>query len=517
QNQTHFISKLLLPKTHTQKLSTIAILLSNIAILPHIAYANCPTPIAGSAVVQSGGICNYTGDNFKDKSRDNAVIDISKGGTATFTAPHVDLHKIRYGTSDGTYAAIFLRPEQDLTNTAIFEGDVTVHKATSSRYPRDIIIGGGNHLHIKGNLNISHAESVNGGSLFALNGDGDWGNARTDTSMIIEGNVIADTAGASFIRMGNGKYVFNKNVSLNSTGGTIKVFENTSGQLLFQGKTTIMNDKTFLYIPPTATPTIIFNQFTITNPNDNEIFTLGNGKTTMNGNSIFNTPNADAIRLYSNATFENNGQLSVTSKDGITIHAIPKENRTAIFNNLAQGTINTNKQIIVNDGAGTLVINNQGNLSSTAALFQNTQNGHIHVANSNILTGFLVSSNTDTLNLMNTGSWYNTANSRLDNLVNTGTITFISPSNDQPLILTTDNYSGGGTLIINSHWDNLGNTLNGISKTDVLKIKTIDGNAITTIKIHGNKIGNITAKNQQQFSTNVMVITIIGHYNLYQI
>ncbi|MFC0940630.1 autotransporter outer membrane beta-barrel domain-containing protein [Pasteurella multocida] len=506
QNQTHFISKLLLPKTHTQKLSTIAILLSNIAILPHIAYANCPTPIAGSAVVQSGGICNYTGDNFKDKSRDNAVIDISKGGTATFTAPHVDLHKIRYGTSDGTYAAIFLRPEQDLTNTAIFEGDVTVHKATSSRYPRDIIIGGGNHLHIKGNLNISHAESVNGGSLFALNGDGDWGNARTDTSMIIEGNVIADTAGASFIRMGNGKYVFNKNVSLNSTGGTIKVFENTSGQLLFQGKTTIMNDKTFLYIPPTATPTIIFNQFTITNPNDNEIFTLGNGKTTMNGNSIFNTPNADAIRLYSNATFENNGQLSVTSKDGITIHAIPKENRTAIFNNLAQGTINTNKQIIVNDGAGTLVINNQGNLSSTAALFQNTQNGHIHVANSNILTGFLVSSNTDTLNLMNTGSWYNTANSRLDNLVNTGTITFISPSNDQPLILTTDNYSGGGTLIINSHWDNLGNTLNGISKTDVLKIKTIDGNAITTIKIHGNKIGNITAKNQQQFSTNVIEV-----------
>ncbi|WP_284047332.1 autotransporter outer membrane beta-barrel domain-containing protein [Pasteurella multocida] len=107
---------------------------------------------------------------------------------------------------------------------------------------------------------------------------------------------------------------------------------------------------------------------------------------------------------------------------------------------------------------------------------------------------------------MNTGSWYNTANSRLDNLVNTGTITFISPSNDQPLILTTDNYSGGGTLIINSHWDNLGNTLNGISKTDVLKIKTIDGNAITTIKIHGNKIGNITAKNQQQFSTNVIEV-----------
>ncbi|MFZ7229609.1 autotransporter outer membrane beta-barrel domain-containing protein [Avibacterium avium] len=535
-------------------LSPLSIILLN---LFSTAYAACPTP--APAVVQDGGICTYDGDNFQDGGRGNAVIDIQNGGTATFTSPEVTLHNttnhsMNNPSSHKAPYAIHLgdRFKGSERNKAIFEGNVTILDNPSNNnnnytHPTfDITLYYGGDLHIKGNLTVtnesyptySHASGV----IFDL-----W-----DGTMKIDGKVTATTRQTDFLDARGGNYSFNGDVELNSisggifaSGGISASSYNSDSIVNFNGNTklnytAIPNDRGSL---PTmfvrvSDATLNFNNLTANISGgelDMGVFHLShNGIINFRGDTTISAPESDAIVLNGdNATLTNNGTLSVTSKDGIAIHVYNnsyRKNRKFFFNE-QNGVLSTEKTAIHNavywnDGEyNELVINNKGLLSaSDDVIFANggeyRENTLITATNTGTLKGYLRDNFLDndgkiTLDNQGTGLWQVTKDSTISTLTNTGTIQF-SPTNTTPTTLSVDSYTGGGKLLVNTTWnDDANDPLNGSSISDLLKINTINGSAVTTVAINAASLGNITQKDQEIFSTNVVEVANDHNGNLF--
>ncbi|WP_410686355.1 autotransporter outer membrane beta-barrel domain-containing protein [Avibacterium paragallinarum] len=335
--------------------------------------------------------------------------------------------------------------------------------------------------------------------------------------MQIDGKFTGTTERSDFIRVKEGTYTFNGDVELNAAIGG-RIFSAGGATVNFNGDTTINNTSVFLDITPNTDPTFNFNKLTITNnsqpANADAIFALRGGTTNFRANTTILAPNTVAIKL-GNATLTNDGELSVTSKDGIAIHTIPETSQTSTFINKKNGVLSTTESAIVNDGEGELVINNQGKLSaSDSAIFTNTSSGNITATNTGELKGFLDHSNI-TLNNLDKGLWQVTKDSNIGTLTNTGTIEFPT-TNVGTTVLTADTYTGGGKLLVNSRWnEGAADPLNGESQSDLLKINNINGDAVTTVQINAASLGNITQKSQEIFSTNVVEVANDHSGNLF--
>ncbi|MFZ7282993.1 autotransporter outer membrane beta-barrel domain-containing protein [Avibacterium avium] len=516
-------------------LSPLSIILLN---LFSTAYAACPTP--APAVVQDGGICTYDGDNFQDDSR-GYVIDIQNGGTATFTSPEVTLHNTtNHNINPGYFSAIHLGdPFQGSEgNKAIFEGNVTIleyYPNNNYHTSDDIVIGNNGDLHIKGNLTVTNESSPNSshsGVIFDL-----W-----DSTMKIDGKVTATTRRVDFLDARNGNYSFNGDVELNSMSGYIRAssYNNSDTIVNFNGNTklnytAIPDDRGSL---PTsfvnlADATFNFNNLTANISGgelDEGVFHLESGGIiNFRGDTTISAPESDAIVLNGdNATLINNGTLSVTSKDGIAIHVYNNDDggHRSFFVNEQNGVLSTEKTAIQNGADWTsdieLVINNKGLLSaSDDVIFSNGgENAIITATNTGTLKGYLRDNFLDndgkiTLDNQGTGLWQVTKDSTISTLTNTGTIQF-SPTNTAPTTLTVDSYTGGGKLLVNTTWnDDANDPLNGSSISDLLKINTINGSAVTTVAINAASLGNITQKDQEIFSTNVVEVANDHSGNLF--
>lgn len=499
-----------LGKNHNTKATHLALhglIFIGLAGLSNTTQAACPTPAPATAVVQIGESCSYDGSNFQDRGRANSVIDIRDGGSATFSAENVSLHKTnRIGSgSPFDYTSIYLREAAaGLSNRATFQGNVKVEK-TAVANTRDIIVGGGSNLVIEGDLAVAHNSSL--GTIFDL-GRG-WNNSkRADTFMTIKGKFNGVTEGSDFIRADLGHFVFEQGISLSAKGGKIRV---DSPTIEFKGDNGVYNTGTFLDISSGKTPTISFNNLVLKNEGTEEVFALRGGTTSFNGEATLTTPTADMIKLYSDATLNNNAILSVVSKDGVAIHAVPNTGKVATFTNTANASITNGKSILVNDGEGIVSLNNDGLLKTTEsgnAIFKNTASGTIWAVNNENATlhGTLSTTDADTLNLHNRGTWENTDNSSVDSLINTGTVAFVSQPDGSHRTLSVNEYTGGGNLVINSVWNNFGTQPNGISSSDLLKINRINGTDVTRVSIAAPKLGTITPKRQAIFSTNVIEV-----------
>ncbi|MFZ7266325.1 autotransporter outer membrane beta-barrel domain-containing protein [Avibacterium avium] len=528
-------------------LSPLSIILLN---LFSTAYAACPTP--APAVVQDGGICTYDGDNFQDSGRDNAVIEIQNGGTATFTSPEVTLHNTNHNwyPNHKAFSAIYLgdRLQGSEGNKAIFEGNVTIldHHSNNNNYhlSDDIVIGNNGDLHIKGNLTVtneSHVMSYSPGAIFDL-----WSG-----TMQIDGKVTATTRNTNFLDARDGNYSFNGDVELNSiSSGRILASSNT-----YNSKDTIVNFNGNTKLNYTAIPddegrvesmfvtltnaTFNFNNLTANISGvelDMGVFHLSRGGLiNFRGDTTISAPESDAIVLDgNNSTLINSGKLSVISKDGIAIHVYNNDYGTDttehrnFFLNEQNGVLSTEKTAIHNliywnTGESTeLVINNKGLLSaSDDVIFANEgENAIITATNTGTLKGYLRDNFLDndgkiTLDNQGTGLWQVTKDSTISTLTNTGTIQF-SPTNTTPTTLSVDSYTGGGKLLVNTTWnDDANDPLNGSSISDLLKINTINGSAVTTVAINEASLGNITQKDQEIFSTNVVEVANDHNGNLF--
>ncbi|MFZ7142880.1 autotransporter outer membrane beta-barrel domain-containing protein [Avibacterium avium] len=521
-------------------LSPLSIILLN---LFSTAYAACPTP--APAVVQDGGICTYDGDNFQDSGRDNAVIEIQNGGTATFTSPEVTLHNTNhnwYPGSDKQYSAIYLASSEG--NKAIFEGNVTIlehpsNDTNGNHQNNDIVIRNNGDLHIKGNLTATNE----GYPPHMLNSAGAIFDLR-DGTMQIDGKVTATTRKADFLEATNGNYSFNGDVELNSMSGGIfassYTFNNNDTIVNFNGNTKL----NYTAIPDDegSLPTMFVNLAHATFNFNNLTANISGGELAFGvfhllrssiinfrGDTTISAPESDAIVLNGdNATLTNNGTLSVTSKDGIAIHVYNNSYRKnrSFFVNEQNGVLSTEKTAIQNGADWTddieLVINNKGLLSaSDDVIFANgAENAIITATNTGTLKGYLRDNFLDndgkiTLDNQGTGLWQVTKDSTISTLTNTGTIQF-SPTNTTPTTLSVDSYTGGGKLLVNTTWnDDANDPLNGSSISDLLKINTINGSAVTTVAINEVSLGNITQKDQEIFSTNVVEVANDHNGNLF--
>lgn len=496
----------------------LTLIIAGLVVPP--AYANCPTAGAYSGVQLIG----QTGCSYADSSLSNsggvAVIDIQQGGSATFTASDITLHKASGGYSDGTYAAIFLRPESDVskTNQAVFEGNVTVNEAAASRFPRDIIVSGGGDLLIKGDLTVNHGRS--GGGIINVNAqDGGWYVAgRSDTKMRVEGKTslnINGSGGTTAVRLGDGSLTFAGDVAYqsNQAAGENFVLQHDGSKLTFEKSVDAQVNQNFLQTTGTNSQIYFNDKLTVNNSGSQDTFTLGNSTTHLNGNTEITAANAGAFRLHSTAILNNNGTLTATTKDGIAIHAAPTAGETIRFNNQDNGVVNQTAGVGRNNGAGTFEVNNSGILSSdTADVFANTANGTININNSKQLTGSLNKAG-GTLSLNNAaGATWTTSSARdsvLSNIENLGTIAFapVDLSIDSARTITTDQYTGGGTLIMNTQWNDdaaLGD--NGRTVSDKLIITQINGTGVTTVRLNAPNIGSITPKASDIHSDDVIEV-----------
>lgn len=499
-------------------LKYLTLIIAGLVVPP--AYANCPTAGASSGVQLIG----QTGCSYADSSLSNsggvAVIDIQQGGSATFTASDITLHKASGGYSDGTYAAIFLRPESDAskTNQAVFKGNVTVNQAARSRFPRDIIVSGGGNLLIKGDLTVNHGDSQ-GGIINVNAQDGAWYVAgRTDTEMRVEGKTslnINGSGGTTAVRLGDGSLTFAGDVAYqsNQAAGENFVLQHDGSKLTFEKSVDAQVNRNFLQTTGTNSQIYFNDKLTVNNSGSQDTFILGNSTTHLNGNTEITAANAGAFRLHSTAILNNNGTLTATTKDGIAIHANPAAGATVQFNNQSNGVVNQTAGVGRNNGAGTFVVNNSGILSAdTADVFANTADGIININNSNQLTGSLNKAG-GTLSLNNAaGATWTTSSARdsvLSNIENLGTIAFapVDLSIDPARTITTDQYTGGGTLIMNTQWNDdaaLGD--NGRTTSDKLIINQINGTGITTVRLNAANIGSITPKASDIHSDDVIEV-----------
>lgn len=489
------------------------------------------SPAHACAVSTGNGIqlinergCSYTDNNLTNSGNTSAVIDLKDGSSASFTAPDITLHKTSGGTSSGTYAAIFLRPEADASknNQAIFEGNVTVNEASNSRFPRDIIVSGGGDLLIKGNLTVHHGRG-NGGIINVNAADGGWYVAnRTDTKMRVEGDTelnINGSTGTTAVRVGDGTLTFAGKVLFNSnqSAGQNFLVQNEHSVLTFEKTVTANVNQSFLQVAPNANHSqITFNDKLTVNQADHVAFRLGSGTTNLNADTTINAANTGAFQFEDSATLNNNGTITATTQDGIALHTTNQPViSTAIFNNKDNGIINQAAGVGRHNNDSHFFINNSGTLSSDRGdVFANTASGDINLTNNaqGKLSGSLNKAS-GVFKLTNAAGATWTASDQRDSVlsqvINSGTIAFapVDLTSTAPRTITTDQYTGGGTLIMNTKWDDdaaLGD--NGKTVSDKLRIDQINGTDVTTVKIHAANIGSITPKASNIHSDDVIEV-----------
>ncbi|WP_239424526.1 autotransporter outer membrane beta-barrel domain-containing protein [Snodgrassella communis] len=223
------------------------------------------------------------------------------------------------------------------------------------------------------------------------------------------------------------------------------------------------------------------------------------------------------------------GKLVVTndikvskSQDSTLIHSTVASGNTAEFNTTSQGTIDLNinnpsgeiEDVVHHDGTGTLKVNNDGNLTARHYLFKNTSTGTIIALNTSDLTGMIDSGNGE-INLTQNSNWALTGDSKLTNLYNNGTISFIHDQNklflgdnskENPSFYTlniTGNYeSNGGVIKMYTLWNE-----NGSDSDKLIIDGTASGNTIIVPVTDGREY--IIDGNVQQVASALDSIAVV--------
>lgn len=511
------------------------VLAAVLAALPALSQAACPTYSATQALAISGETCSYAEDTFSAAGRTSAVIDVRGGGSATFSANRVQLHKSGPGAGNKPqdYSVIYLRDELDNVrkNRAVFEGDVVVEQA-NVRNTRDIVVGGGGDLHIRGDLSVTHGDYT--GSILDL-GSGWNGRKRQDTSMTLEGKLTANTAGSDLIRLGYGTYRLNGGADIqgrkgvgHNQGGRIRV-GGAEAELIFGAKTVAEVGDTFIDMVQNQGNRLEFNELSLTieEPAVGLAIDVGspptpdspNGKNTLHfkGDATIKTPHARAIELKGGGVLQNDGKLAVTEKEDIAVHATAAANTAAEFKNT--GSIERQGGIARHHGDGKFAISNTGSLKSTGQVYavRNEAAGVIDIKNGSngnpdangLLQGSLHKGDGE-LNLTQYGSdsiWRTT--DKLDSFLTSLSLTdskieFAINGTDS---IYADRYEAkGGTIVMNTTWNDDAADPNGTTQSNRLIITDLKVDAATQVKLHSRSIGNITPKNTDIFSEDVIVV-----------
>ncbi|WP_239372973.1 autotransporter outer membrane beta-barrel domain-containing protein [Snodgrassella gandavensis] len=160
---------------------------------------------------------------------------------------------------------------------------------------------------------------------------------------------------------------------------------------------------------------------------------------------------------------------------------------------------NTN---IINEMHGTGNISFTNNDKFEGDLINNADLGSIAATNTGIFTGTTNNSGANgKINLDNQGIWINTGDSTLSQMINTGTIEFskipladINDENKYHTITIQGDYTGGGTIYVNTLWNDDSISKNGTGYTDRVNIEGDVTSGVTTVATREGIYGDITQK-----------------------
>ncbi|WP_239392905.1 autotransporter outer membrane beta-barrel domain-containing protein, partial [Snodgrassella communis] len=257
---------------------------------------------------------------------------------------------------------------------------------------------------------------------------------------------------------------------------------------------------------------------------------------------VINGANTELESMISN---ENAGKITLTNRgtttgiitnigDDSSIHINNEALLKSKITNMGSGQVTLiNSGIgdnteIINSGDGEITVRNDKTLHNTNIINEIYGTGNISFTNNDKFEGNLINNtdlgvinatNTDTgifigttgstnnfgadgkINLNNQGSWINTGDSTLSQLTNTGIIKFskipladINDENKYHTITVQGNYIGGGTIYVNTLWNDDSINKNGTGYTDRVNIEGDVTGDVTTVMTREGIYGDITQK-----------------------
>ncbi|PIT25887.1 hypothetical protein BGI37_06645 [Snodgrassella alvi] len=300
-------------------------------------------------------------------------------------------------------------------------------------------------------------------------------------------------------------------ITLNNSGTSSSKIENTG-----DGNITLDNSGT-------STGDIINNgssssQIKITNNANTKLESTvsntnaGTIELTNQGTTTGDITNSDAGAITLNNSGTSSSKIENTGDGKITL--------------INSGTVDSTE--IINSGNGEITVRNNKTLRNTNIINEVNGTGNISFTNSDQFEGKLINNtdlgridaiNTDTgtfigttgttnssgaegkINLNNQGTWINTGDSTLSQLTNTGIIEFskipladINDENKYHTITVEGDYTGGGTIYVNTLWNDDSISKNGAGYTDRVNIKGDVTGGVTTVTTREGIYGDITQK-----------------------
>ncbi|PIT15697.1 autotransporter outer membrane beta-barrel domain-containing protein [Snodgrassella alvi] len=356
------------------------------------------------------------------------------------------------------------------------------------------------------------------------------GNSGTSTGNITNSGIGAITLNNSGTSTSEIKNTADGKITLNNSGTSTSEIKNTA-----DGKITLNNSGTSTgniinsgsassLIDVTNEPDTELES-TISNTQAGKIILTNKGKTT---GAITNS-GTGAITLGNSGT--STGNIINSGSDDSSIHINNEGLLKSKIANMGSGQVTlinsgiSDNTEIINAGDGGITVRNNKTLNNTNIINEMHGTGNISFTNNGEFKGNLINNtglglidatNTKTgiftgttdnsvangkINLINQGSWINTGDSTLSQLTNTGIIEFskipladINDENKYHTITVQGNYTGGGTIYVNTLWNDDSTSKNGTGYTDRVNIGGDVTGDVTTVATREGIYGDITQK-----------------------
>ncbi|PIT14559.1 hypothetical protein BGI32_07460 [Snodgrassella alvi] len=336
------------------------------------------------------------------------------------------------------------------------------------------------------------------------------GNSGTSTGNITNSGIGAITLNNSGTSTSEIKNTADGKITLNNSG-------TSTGNIINSGSASSLIDVT--NEPDTEL------ESTISNTQAGKIILTNKGKTT---GAITNS-GTGAITLGNSGT--STGNIINSGSDDSSIHINNEGLLKSKIANMGSGQVTlinsgiSDNTEIINAGDGGITVRNNKTLNNTNIINEMHGTGNISFTNNGEFKGNLINNtglglidatNTKTgiftgttdnsvangkINLINQGSWINTGDSTLSQLTNTGIIEFskipladINDENKYHTITVQGNYTGGGTIYVNTLWNDDSTSKNGTGYTDRVNIGGDVTGDVTTVATREGIYGDITQK-----------------------
>jgi outer membrane autotransporter protein len=410
----------------------------------------------------------------------------------------------------------------NITSTENSTGDIVINNTANTRIPQhtssadteryraiksNIINQGSGTFKINNETKLTGSISNTGAGTIILNNSG-----KSTGDIINSGSVDSQ------IKITNNADTKLESTVSNTNAGTIELTNQgtTTGDITNSG-----DGKITLNNSGTSTGKIINNgssssQIKITNNANTKLESTvsntnaGTIELTNQGTTTGDITNSDAGAITLNNSGTSSSKIENTGDGKITLINSGTVDSTEIINSGNGGiTVRNNKTLlntnIINE------VNGTGNISFTNSdhfegkLINNTDSGHINAMNTGTFIGTTGTTNSSgaegKINLDNQGTWINTGDSTLSQLTNAGIIEFskipladINDENKYHTITVEGDYTGGGTIYVNTLWNDDSISKNGTGYTDRVNIKGDVTGGVTTVTTREGIYGDITQK-----------------------